>query len=384
MNDYEDFYFDETEEEKYYRYFPEIDKIYNENILLDTVPDYFKGKQKKLFKDGIKQINSINKKYGCNFSFNKIIDSLDTYFINMLNHKPGYKLQENTHELDRITLELAIEMERKNSYCCLSQNKHIENLKRNYKEISKVVGLYVKLNPGIFPVEGRKNDAVFDSRGRLRSEFKMPLGTNLDDISKELQSDARKIYEKYTNGIVDSAISKDDLVDKVKDIIAENDDNVTKLAKCVRLLRPLQASRERRSRFEYFTNHDIYVAERDALRQCKEEMKRLGLDRKEISKVLHGKAFNDVKFNDGMTVREKNVENYRIAFEERDALIHREEEKHIAIEHIKIDANEKQLEEKNVNKIAIVIDEINDDNIILDNQIEENSKVKSIDTNLSK
>jgi hypothetical protein len=274
-------------------------------------------------------------------------------------------------------------MERKNSYRRLSQDKHIENLKQNYKEISKVVGLYVKLNPEIFPVEGRKNDAVFDSRGRLRSRFEMPMGTNLGDISKELQSDAKKIYEKYTNGIVDSVISKDDLVDKVKDIIAENDDNVTKLAKCVRLLRPLQAIRERRSRFEYFTNHNVYVAERDALRQCKEEMKRLGLDRKEISKVLHGKAFNDVKFNDGMTVREKNVENYRIAVEQHDTLIH-SEEKHIAIEHIKINANEKQLEEKNVNKIAIVVDEINDDNIILDNKIEENSKVKSIDENLLK
>ena len=79
MNEYEDFYFDETEEEKYYRYFPEIDKIYNENILLDDVPNYFKGKQKKLFNDGIKQIKSINKKYEIFYSFTIYSCYFNTY-----------------------------------------------------------------------------------------------------------------------------------------------------------------------------------------------------------------------------------------------------------------------------------------------------------------
>jgi hypothetical protein len=98
--------------------------------------------------------------------------------------------------------------------------------------------------------------------------------------------------------------------------------------------------------------------ERDTLRQCKKEMLSLGLDAKEISKVLHGGAFNEVKFNDGMNVREKQ-QNPNM----KDTISSNEVSNQVNVEII----NEKRK--------SLVIEDAIDKSEILDNKIEEESKI---------
>ena len=100
-------------------------------------------------------------------------------------------------------------------------------------------------------------------------------------------------------------------------------------------------------------------------------MKRLGLDRKEISKVLHGKAFNDVKFYDGMTVREKQADPTKKDFVEQNGLL-------------SDNVSEVSVEEKKFEKMSIIVEGANDANLILDNEILEDSSVKSLDSSISK
>ena len=365
-----------------------LDEIYNENILPDAVPENFTGKQKKYYKNGMNLIKSINEKYGCNFSFSKIINELDVFCINnLVEKKHENHVDKMVYEFERVSIGLAIEMERKKASYDLPEKQRLNNLKENYKEISKVFGLYVKLNPNVFPQNERKENSFFDNKGNLRSNPKISdvLKNNLPDISKELQNETSDVTNNYYTDPAKKIVDKNHLVDMVKNIIDGKEDSLTKLAKCVRLLRPLQASREQRSRFEYFTNHDVYVAERDTLRQCKEEMKRLGLVHKEISKVLHGKAFNNVKFTDGDTAREKNEEKYEQALSNREELRFSEEMKANAIERKKQAniVNEIKVEENVNNKVGIVIDELDESrNIISDNQIEENSNVKELKSNV--
>jgi hypothetical protein len=84
----------------------------------------------------------------------------------------------------------------------------------------------------------------------------------------------------------------------------------------------------------------------------------LGLDAKEISKVLHGGAFNEVKFNDGMNVREKQ-QNPNM----KDTISSNEVSNQVNVEII----NEKRK--------SLVIEDAIDKSEILDNKIEEESKI---------
>ena len=88
-------------------------------------------------------------------------------------------------------------------------------------------------------------------------------------------------------------------------------------------------------------------------------MKRLGLSRKEISKVLHGGAFNDVKFNDGVSVREQL-------------------EKPLVIEQEEIKNNVENISNENKKVEIIVHDAAIEQEVVIDNKHEEKQEVKDI------
>lgn len=316
-----------VEEEMYYDGFPELEDIYNEGRNIDEIPVGYNPEQEFLFKKGVKGIKEINAKYGCNLSFGAIINELD-------NDYKGFqkKLPKNSNMLDSMSYTLwhkaescAIQMELRKAYTDTPTKAIESDLKQNFAEICKVIRLYVRIHPEKFPLQegqfGRNftdvsvKNCIFNTKGKLRSVFKMNgiPKFRADDYASTLKDITPKIDYRYFGTKVNPRDTKSYILNKVNEIIGDpqainsQGDRVKKLAECVRLLRPLQAKRENRNIFEFFTNHKLYVAERDTLRACKENMKRLGLSREEISKVLHGGAFNSVKFNDGMTVYSKQL-----------------------------------------------------------------------------
>lgn len=310
------------EEEIFYKGFPEIESIYQEGKNIEEIPANYTQRQETLFLKGVQEIKKINKKYHCNLSFGEIVNSFDQAYLSYQKNMPRKSSMFNSmcYNLWRDACNLAVRMEDYQAYSRTSIEKIKSDLKQNFYEISKVLRLYVKIHPEKFPLnepsEVTNNDYVFDSKGKLRSTFKMDSLSKFDreDYAYEFFERLDKIskidFEKSPNVNVTKAF----ILKHVKSIIAGNGqkeitqgERVRRLAECVRFLRPLQAKRENRNFWDYFTNRKVYIAERDTLRQCKEEMKALGLSREEISKVLHGGAFNSVKFNDGMTVYMKQL-----------------------------------------------------------------------------
>lgn len=405
-NDYEDFEFDDEEElevedrgvtdlvddEEYeaqlskdifYKGFPILEDIIGEKTTQDYIPEGYTDKQKALFGAGIKKIKQINKKYGCNLSFNEFVADLDNHYD--VNSKKLPKKLTLTDVMSikiwKVARDFSIKMEEKTAYATFSREKIEKDLKSNFNEISSVLRLYAKMHPEKFPIEDRISNAVFTSKGKLRNSFKtkdVMLNFDIEDEADILREKTVKTSERYFGKFSGPEEAKTFIVNQVKsiingknEVISSQGDRVQRLAECVRFLRPLQARRDQRSFLQFFTKHDIYVAERDALRQCKEEMKRLGLDRKEISKVLHGKAFNDVKFYDGMTVREKQADPTKKDFVEQNGLL-------------SDNVSEVSIEEKKFEKMSIIVEGANDANLILDNEILEDSSVKSLDSSISK
>ena len=266
-------------EEMFYQGFPNLDDIYREKKIKDYVPNDLTRKQKGIFKKGINEINKINKKYGCNLSFNEFVDTINQYYED---HKIVNKFERPMTE--RLSFDLWHEasyysrkMEEMRSYTIFSEKQIAENLEENFKEISKVLGLYVKLYPEKFPAAERERNFIFKSNGNLRNTFKSRIGVNGIDffesaerLSDNAENTAKIYYRQFSN----PEDSKNFILGKLNTILNRQEENpqmdrVTKLAECVRLLRPLQAKRERRSVVQYFTNNKIYVSERDTLRQFK-------------------------------------------------------------------------------------------------------------------
>lgn len=359
----------EYEEKMFYKGFPELEDIYNEKFLADDIPSNYNERQVNIFKKGVKKIQDINKKYGCGLSFSAIVKLLDQRYDDV--SKRSYKSISLTdvmsNEVWDHTCFLANKMTEKKAYTTFSTKKLENELKNNFNEISKVMRLYVELNPDKFPVEERQNNHIFNSNGKLRSTFKQKhadIYLDVDLYVEFLKDKAVRTSKEYFGKFTDPKKAQEALLNRVNKIIRKDEpitsqgDRVARLAECVRLLRPLQAKRENRSILQYFTNHDVYVMERDTLRQCKKEMLSLGLDAKEISKVLHGGAFNEVKFNDGMNVREKQ-QNPNM----KDTISSNEVSNQVNVEII----NEKRK--------SLVIEDAIDKSQILDNKIEEESKI---------
>jgi hypothetical protein len=355
---------EEYEEKLYYENFPHLDSIYKEKAKEDYIPNNCTKEQENIYKKGIAQIKQINKKHSCNLSFNEIMNTLD-------HHYEEYRKQKNADLTNSITsrmwfhaYELSQKMEEKKSYSSFSTKEIANDLKNNFNKISKVVGLYVKLNPDKFPLHERERSRVFTSKGKLRSVFKQDMkirGIKYEFDALEAASVLRKnavdtgyqYFRKFSN----PKKAQDFLVGKVKTILNGNGelvnspaDKVRKLAECVRLLRPLQAKRDHRSIWEFFTNHKVYVMERDTLQKCKDEIKSLGLSADEITKVLKGKAFNDVVFDDGKTVRE-------------------------AQEDIKASMSKDEVSNEAASKKPIVVNQVNEITKVLTQPIEENKKI---------
>lgn len=313
------------EEQMYYDGFPEIADIYNEGRNLDEIPVGYTPEQARLFQKGLKGIKAINQKYGCNLSFGDIVSEFDNRYKGFQKKLPIYSnmLNSMSYMIWHKAESCAKEMTMRKAYGDIPRATIEKDLKQNFAEICKVIRLYARIHPERFPFnEAETNpavrdvsnsDCVFDSKGKLRSVFKMNGIPKFDaeEYSYTLKNVNPKIEYRYFGTKAHPRDTKSYILNKVNEIIGDHQainsqgDRVKKLAECVRLLRPLQARRENRSILEFFTNHKLYVVERDTLRACKENMKRLGLSREEISKVLHGGAFNSVKFNDGMTVYAK-------------------------------------------------------------------------------
>ena len=322
---------DEEQEKKFeeqwkYEDYPNIDGIYNEGKDIEEVPEKYTPEQKALYIKGMNQIKQINKKHGCSLSFAKIVNYLDTRYISAQKDNSSHSSIFNSMSLGlwNEAASCALEMENRKAYAYDNlEIKDIEKkIKENYKEICKVIRLYAKIHPEKFPFNDPTANVsdtylVFNSKGKLRKEFLIKedfFKFDIEDNAYTFRNRAREFKKEYFGN---KARPKDTMTFVLKElntmlggknhVIETQGERVRKLAECVRFLRPLQARRDNRSIFEYITNHDVYVAERDTLRKCKEEMKRLGLSKQEISKVLHGGAFNDVKFNDGLTVRSKQL-----------------------------------------------------------------------------
>lgn len=360
-------------EEMFYQGFPNLDDIYREKKIKDYVPSNLSKKQKEIFNKGINEFNKINKKYGCNLSFNEFVDTLNQYYED---HQTENRFKRPMAE--RMSFDLwheasyyARKMEEMRAYTIFSEKEIAANLEENFEEVSKVLGLYVKLYPEKFPAEERERNFIFDSKGKLRSTFKSQHNAHKIDflesaerLADKAENTAKIYYRQFSN----PEDSKNFILGKLNEILNRQEENpqidrVTKLAECVRLLRPLQAKRERRSVLQYFTNKKVYVSERDTLRQCKEEMKRLGLSKKEISKVLHGGSFNDVIFNDGVSVREQLSK----------PIVNEQEENKNIIENISTENK----------KVGIVVhDAVIEHEVVVDNIHEEKQEVN--DKNLVK
>ena len=289
---------------------------------------------------------------------------MDQYYEEYRKQKNGDLTHNITSRLWFHAYELSQKMEEKKSYSSFSTKKIAKDLENNFKEISKVVGLYVVLNPNKFPLDNRVRSRVFTAKGKLRSVFKQDIkirGNNYEfgaiDTASELRKNAVETGYQYFRKFSNPQKAQDFLVGKVRTILNGNgelvnspDDKVRKLAECVRLLRPLQAKRDHRSIWEFFTNHKVYVMERDTLQKCKDEIKSLGLSTTEITKVLQGKAFNDVVFNDGKTVREVQ-------------------------ENIKDSMSKDKVSNEDASKKIIVVNQVNDITNIISQPIQQNDKL---------
>ena len=111
-------------EEMFYQGFPNLDDIYREKKIKDHVPNDLTRKQKGIFKKGINEINKINKKYGCNLSFNEFVDTINQYYED---HKIVNKLERPMTE--RLSFDLWHEanyysrkMEEMRAYTIFSEN----------------------------------------------------------------------------------------------------------------------------------------------------------------------------------------------------------------------------------------------------------------------
>jgi hypothetical protein len=271
-------------------------------------------------------------------------------------------------------------MEKRISYSDISSKKIESDLVQNFKDISQVIRLYPKIYPEKFPTEYATDNEygakyIFNSKGKLRKTFKMN-GYIKFDVAEEaytLKSDidivnytyfGSKKYPKNTEQVVTGKLNE--ILGNNINVANTQGERVRKLAECVRLLRPLQARREQRSVLEYFTNHDVYVTERDTLRKCKKEMLKLGLNKKEISKVLHGGTFNDVKFLDGMTVKEKLLHP-----ESKDVLLYNRIPKDSSYDLLPGDDNLLPNNEINLQRNSLVIDDLDEKSEIMNNEIKE-------------
>ena len=369
-----------AEDERFYEGFPSVNSVLLENIVEDNIPKHYSEEQKKFYDQGIKEIKKINKKYNCNLNFNDIVDSLNAGYKKYSKDLPNHLTLADcmASELWTLTGYLAVEMERNKAYSKMPLKRIENDLKRNFKEISKIVRLYTKIEPEKVPLDGRRSNYVFTAKGKVRGTFQIKDHTSefhYEYNAQTLRNNGMKTSKEFFLGFSSPEAVKDALVNRVTKIINKNGaiantqgERVVKLAECVRLLRPLQAKRENRSILEFFTNHKVYVAERDALRQCKAEMKQLGLSSEEISKVLHGGAFNDVVFNDGLTAREKQA-NPTVT----DTLSQPESGRLV---------NVHKIEEHNSKRIGIIVDEVITEMPILENKIEEEIKVQNKETTL--
>ena len=319
----------DKEEEDVYPELPKYDSIYGEGKSIYEMPGNYSPEQEELYRNGILQIKKINEKWGCNLNFGQIVDYLDNKYKDYQKKLPKDSSMFNSmsNELWDQAYYNAIKITERKAY---ADNLSVNNIKNmlisNFADISKVIRIYAKIYPEKLPFNEEvedvtKNDSIFDSKGKLRKVFSMTSGRgfqskefNAKGIAEGLRNKSKESALTYFGKNLDARRTQMNVLGKINSYIGgpnpvfqNQGDRVRRLAQCVRYLRPLQAKRENRSFMEFFTNHKVYVAERDTLRQCKEEMKRLGLSREEISKVLHGGSFNDVKFNDGMTVRAKQL-----------------------------------------------------------------------------
>ena len=306
--------------------FPNYYEILNEGNSIDEVPENLDEAKQEIYRKGIKQIQAINKRCGCSMSFVQIMKYLDNQYAHFTKTEKTEEKIFNAmcSELMSLTGTLSKDAESRIAYSDISERTIKNDLEQNFKDFSKVVRLYPLLHPERFPRELAviPNEAkdyarsyyIFTTKGKLRDVFKMngTVRFNSADMAYDLKSKSKEV-SIFLYGSNNRAQTTERFVyNKVKQIIESRDkihnsqgDRVRKLAECVRLLRPIQAKREKRTFLDFIINHKVYVAERDVLRKCKQEMTRLGLDRTEISKVLHGGTFQDVKFIDGMTVRRK-------------------------------------------------------------------------------
>lgn len=294
-----------------YKGFPKIEELYNEFAKKETKPEGLDKKQNKYYDKGIEAVKKINKKYGTKFNFTEIVNELNKEYENSLK-KPSEVAKKMETSLWNKAIALSIKME-ETSYDTMSTKKINKNLYKNLKEISGVVRLYAKLYPDKFPMEERQEGTVFKRNGKLRKKF-VETGTAktfFDRNANDINENRENVIRQY-QGLKNVDRTKSHILNSINNIITgkedvphSNKDKIRKLAECVRLLRPLQARRDKRSVFEYFFNRKVYISERDTLRAGKKAMESLGLAKEEISKVLHGGAFNEVKFNDGQTAKNK-------------------------------------------------------------------------------
>ena len=319
----------DKEDEAVFPEFPKYDSIYGERKNIYEMPKDYTPEQEELYRDGVLKIKEINEKWGCSLDFGQIVNYLDNKYLDYQKKIPIRSSMFNcmSYELWTQAYDNAVKMTERKAYADnLSVNKIKNMLKSNFADISKVIRIYAKIHPEKLPfneevADVTKNEYIFNSNGKLRKVFSMTSGRNFQrrsfnakEIAEVLRDKSKETSVTYFGKKLDAMKTRNKILGKINSFIGgpnpvfqNQGDRVRRLAQCVRYLRPLQAKRESRSFIEFITNHKVYVAERDTLRQCKEEMKRLGLSREEISKVLHGGSFNDVKFNDGMTVRAKQL-----------------------------------------------------------------------------
>ena len=383
--------YDEAMEEKeFYNGFPELDDIYNEKYVEDVIPEGLTEAQEDYYKRGIEAINKINKKYNCNLTFNVIVASLNNYEKSV---NKGDRLKEAmSFQIYRVAQSLAVQMQESKVYSTNFSTRQIKNnLLSSFKEISKAVRLYAKIYPEKF--EGVGRNAAFTEDGKVRSVFKTELKYrsgnikgpviqkfDAETLAESLVTKATKTGDSYFRKYTSPEEAKTALINRVNKIIDGNPETpntqgerARKLAECVRLLRPLQIKKDNRSIWQFFTNHKVFVAEREMLKECKEQMQRLGLAKEEISKVLHGKSFNDVLFRDGLTAREKlknpNVKD-NIASDEL-----------LQIDGLLI-PNDEISETKSLSKEEIIVEEAMDKLEIANNEIEEAEQSKILETSI--
>ena len=369
-------------EEVYYSNFPKIEEIYSEGRIIEDIPNNYNRNQQELFRKGIALIKDINERCGCSLTFTEIVNSLDQRYLRLQQHMPhnSTMFESMSSSLYGVAYSYALEMQERRSYANKPIKKVASELNQNFDQICKAVRLYALIHPEKFTREEgvpvSEYNEVFNSRGKLRTVFKKDGVKKFD--SKDLASTFAKRVEDMEYSFFGSARTPKDprvfIVDKINRIIGGKEqipnsqgERVRKLAECVRILRPLQARRESRSVFEFLTNHKVYVAERDTLRQCKLEMQRLGLSKEEISKVLHGGSFNNVRFNDGLTVFTKlqhpeQIDTLPLCEPKPEEIKPNQPEQVQVSEPEKVNVNNNPV--VNENRVEIVVDEVNNEELL--------------------